>query len=416
MKILRVFCRIIVGLVFIFSGIVKAVDPLGSAYKFADYFQAFNLDFLQPVALALAIVLCTAEFISGFSVLSGYKLKWGIWGVMVLMLIFTPLTLILAFNNPVSDCGCFGDAIHLTNWQTFGKNLILIAFTVILFIGRKEAKQLFNPLKEWAVISLITLLFVCFSLLNLRYLPLFDFLPYENGVNIPESMKIPEGKPPDEYKTTFIYEKNGSRKEFTLENYPADDSTWKFIDQKSVLIKKGYTPPIHDFSITSPDGDDLTGKILSNEGYTFLMISKKLAEARRTNLEKGFELGTQCHLEGIGFYIITASGTEEVKEFGNGFSFCSADETMLKTIVRANPGFVLLKGGTIQGKWSWSNLPAKELFVKNMTEEQIRKINNKSSVLVVYSLAILVIVFLLLISSFLRRNKGGSEKGYLRMH
>jgi hypothetical protein len=247
-------------------------------------------------------------------------------------------------------------------------------------------------------------------MLNLRYLPLFDFLPYKKGVNIPENMKIPEGKLADEYKTTFIYEKNGSRKEFTLENYPADDSTWKFIDQKSVLIKKGYTPPIHDFSINSADGEDLTGKILSDTGYTFLMISKKLAEARRQNLEKGFELGTQCHLDGIGFYIITASGTGEVKEFSKDLAFCTADEITLKTMLRANPGFILLKEGTILGKWSWSNLPAKEKFVRNMTEEQIRKINNKSSVLVVYSLAISVIVLLLLISSFFRRNKAGSEK------
>ena len=405
MKILRLFCRIITGLVFIFSGTVKAVDPLGSAYKFSDYFQAFNLDFLQPFALALAIVLCTAEFISGFSVLSGYKIKWGIRGVMILMLIFTPVTLILAINNPVSDCGCFGDAIHLTNWQTFGKNLILLVFAVILITGENDAKQLFSQVKEWIVISLLTMLFVCFSMLNLRYLPLFDFLPYKKGVNIPEKMKIPEGKLTDEYKTTFIYEKNGSKKEFTLENYPADDSTWKFIDQKSVLIKKGYTPPIHDFSITSADGEDLTGKILSDTGYTFLMISKKLAEARRQNLEKGFEIGTQCLLDGIGFYIITASGTGEVKEFSNGLAFCTADETTLKTIVRANPGFILLKEGTILGKWSWSNLPMKEKFVRNMTEEQIRKINNKSSVLVVYSLAISVIVLLLLISSFFRRTK-----------
>jgi uncharacterized membrane protein YphA (DoxX/SURF4 family) len=406
MKIFRLFSRIVVGLVFIFSGTVKAVDPLGSAYKFTDYFQAFHLDYLKPVALALAILLCTAELISGFSVLSGYKLKWGIWGVMILMLIFTPLTLILVINNPVSDCGCFGDAIHMTNWQTFGKNLILMAFTIILFIGRKEARHLFNPLKEWTVISFMTVLFVGFSLLNLRYLPLFDFLPYKLGVNIPESMKIPEGKPADEYSTTFIYEKNGTRKEFTLENYPANDSSWKFIDQKSVLIKKGYRPLIHDFSITSPDGENLTGKILSDEGYTVLMISKKLKEAKQLYLEKGFELGNQCYSEEIGFYIVTSSGTEEVKAFGKGFTFCSADEATLKTIIRANPGFVLLKAGTIIGKWSCTSLPSKDLFVKNMTEEQTGKINNKSTILIVYSSALSVIVLLLLISSLFRRKMG----------
>ena len=141
MKIIRIISRIIVGLVFMFSGAVKAVDPLGSAYKFSDYFQAFHLEFLQPFALILAIILFTAEFIAGFSVLSGYRQKTGIWGVLILMCIFTPLTLVLAVTNPVSDCGCFGDAIQLTNWQTFGKNIILMFFVLILFAGRNQVNE-----------------------------------------------------------------------------------------------------------------------------------------------------------------------------------------------------------------------------------------------------------------------------------
>ena len=177
MKIIRIISRIIVGLVFMFSGTVKAVDPLGSAYKFSDYFQAFHLEFLQPFALILAIILFTAEFISGFSVLSGYRQKTGIWGVLVLMCIFTPLTLVLAVTNPVSDCGCFGDAIKLTNWQTFGKNIILMFFVLILFAGRNRSTRRSTPLKEWIIISTVIILFVIFSLLNLRYLQLFDFLP-----------------------------------------------------------------------------------------------------------------------------------------------------------------------------------------------------------------------------------------------
>ena len=145
---LRFLSRIIVGLVFMFSGIVKAVDPLGSAYKFNDYFIAFNLDFLKPFALVLAILLFTAEFLAGFSVLSGYRQRTGIWGVLLLMIVFTPLTLVLALTNPVSDCGCFGDAIHLTNWQTFWKNVVLMVFTLILFAGRKRIKPVFPPIKK----------------------------------------------------------------------------------------------------------------------------------------------------------------------------------------------------------------------------------------------------------------------------
>ena len=138
MKILRIFSRIIIGLVFIFSGVVKAIDPLGSAYKFHDYFQAFNIGFLNNLSLPLAIFLCTAEFIAGFSVLTGFRQKTGILGALILMIIFTPLTFILALTNPVSDCGCFGDAIHLTNWQTFGKNIVLFSLLIVLFTGRKK--------------------------------------------------------------------------------------------------------------------------------------------------------------------------------------------------------------------------------------------------------------------------------------
>jgi uncharacterized membrane protein YphA (DoxX/SURF4 family) len=413
MKILRIISRIIVGLVFIFSGAVKAVDPLGSAYKFSDYFQAFHLEFLQPFSLVPAIILFTAEFIAGFSVLSGYRHKSGIWGVMILMCVFTPLTLILAISNPVSDCGCFGDAIHLTNWQTFGKNIILLILVLVLFTGRNQARQLWTPLKEWIVISILTILFVIFSLLNLRYLQLFDFLPYKTGINIPVSMKIPEGKPVDEYLSTFIYEKDSVQKEFTLENYPADDSSWKFIDQKSVLIKKGYQPPIHDFRITNPDGRELTDIILTDPGYTLLMISAKLKKAGQKPLNKGFELGAKCLAEGINFYVVTASGSDEVMGYNNGLTICIADETTLKTIVRANPGYLMLKEGTIIGKWSWATIPPEEQFSGDMPVKQVERMNNKSIFLVVYSVSLSLIILALLISTLFTGNKGRPENRYL---
>jgi len=364
MKILRSASRIIIGLVFIFSGVVKAIDPLGSAYKFHDYFQAFNIGFLNKLSLALAIFLCTAEFIAGFSVLTGVRQKTGIWVVMILMVIFTPLTFVLALTNPVSDCGCFGDAVHLTNWQTFGKNIILITLTIILYTDRKQIRNIFNPLVEWIIISIAIVLFILFSFFNLKYLPVIDFLPYKTGVNIAEKMVVPEGMPVDEYKSTFIYEKQGTKKEFTISNYPANDTSWKFIEQKSVLIKKGYQPPIHDFNISSIDDENITEKILSEPGYIVLMISKKLAEADNNKLSAGFELGNYCIANGIGFYIITASGTDEVRSYNNGLRFCTADETTLKTIVRANPGYLFLKNGAIVGKWSWANVPAKEWFGK----------------------------------------------------
>lgn len=365
MKIIRLISRIIVGLVFIFSGYVKAIDPLGSAYKFSDYFQAFHLDFLKFLGLPLAILLCTAEFIAGISVMTGFRQKAGITGVFLLIVFFTPLTFILALTNPVSDCGCFGDAIHLTNWQTFGKNIILLIFILVLFTGRKSVKSIFRPLTEWLILLFISVLFVAFSLFNLRYLPVIDFLPYKAGTNIPEKMKRPEGAAADQYVTTFIYEKDGLRKEFTINNYPATDSSWKFIEQKSLLVKKGYVPPIHDLSIVNMQNEDITDRVLNNTGYTVLMISKKLREADNRHLTKGFELGTYCNSTGINFYILTSSGSDEVKNLENGLTFCNTDETTLKTMIRANPGYVLIKDSTIIGKWSWANLPKLYILLKN---------------------------------------------------
>jgi hypothetical protein len=254
MKIIRFVCRVIIGLVFVFSGVVKAIDPLGSAYKFHDYFQAFNLGFLNTLSLTLAILLCAAEFIAGFSLLTGIRQKTGLWGIVILLGIFTPLTFILALTNPVSDCGCFGDAIRLTNWQTFEKNIILVFLLVVLFTGRNEIRNIFSKATEWIIIISAVILFIGFSLYNLIYLPMIDFLPYKTGVKIADKIIIPEGATADKYSTTFIYEKNGVRKEFDIKNYPANDSTWKFVDQKSVLVKEGYKPPIRDFSISAING------------------------------------------------------------------------------------------------------------------------------------------------------------------
>ncbi|MBK9389949.1 MAG: hypothetical protein IPN68_07065 [Bacteroidetes bacterium] len=226
MKTLRQLSAIIIGLVFIFSGAVKGIDPLGSAYKFHDYFLAFNMLWLDWLSLPLGILLCSAEFLAGFAVISGIRQKEGIWVVLLLMLIFTPLTFVLALSNPVSDCGCFGDAIHLTNWQTFWKNVVLMIFTVILFTGRKQVTSLFRSSTEWAITGIIAIIFVFFCLGNLKYLPVLDFLPYKTGIKIADQMVIPEGAEPDKYQTTFIYTKNGEQKEFTLDNYPADDTSW----------------------------------------------------------------------------------------------------------------------------------------------------------------------------------------------
>lgn len=362
MKIFRYISRIIIGVVFIFSSTVKAIDPLGTVYKFQDYFQAFHLGFLKEFSLPLTVLLCTVEFIGGFSVLFNIRIKEGLTAVSLLMIIFTPLTFILAIKNPVTDCGCFGDAIHLTNWQTFFKNLILLIPVIFLLLNRKKLTQDHNALKAWIALIIAASAFIAFIFYNLKYLPLIDFLPYKTGTYIPEKMIIPEGRQGDKYETTFIYEKNGLQKEFTLDNYPANDTTWKFIGQKSVLVSKGYQPPIHDFAITSLNNGDITQQILASDKMTLLMISKKLKEADPGLLKKGFDLGRYCMNNMIDFYILTASGSDEVRGYPGDINFCFADETTLKTMVRANPGYIMLKKGRIIGKWSWANVPDNKIL------------------------------------------------------
>jgi len=358
MNYLKITARLIAGTVFIFSGIVKGIDPLGFVYKLQDYFTAFNLEFLREAALLFVIIVCTAEFIAGISVLFNLRIREGIIIVAAMMAFFTPLTLILAISNPVSDCGCFGDAIKMTNWQTFFKNIVILIPSAYLFIKRKEFKRYIGKQTELVILTILIAIFIGFMLLNLKYLPVIDFLPYSKGSNIPEKMIIPEGSSPDRYETTFIYEKDGIQKEFTLENYPADDTTWHFFDQKTILVEKGYQPPIHDLSILNiRTGIDLTENILANPGYTMLMVSTKLAEAKTGYLDKGYELGDNCSSLGIDFYVLTSSGADEIPVVMFDFDFCQTDEITLKTMVRSNPGFILIKGGTIIDKWSWATMP-----------------------------------------------------------
>ncbi len=365
MKYARNFARIVSGLVFIFSGLSKGVDPMGSMYKFIDYFTAFGLDSLNNIALILGVILCTAEFIIGFAVLTGIRIKEASWGLLLFMILFTPLTLVLAINNPVSDCGCFGDAIHLTNWQTFFKNIIILGFVVLVFVERKKYSNLTDKTSEWTVVAISTIVFLIFVRLNYSYLPFIDFRPYHEGTNITKSMTIPENAPVDEYEVSLIYEKDGETQEFTLENYPSD-SSWVFVDQKSTLVKKGYIPPIHDFSLTSIYGEDLTDIILSDPGYTLLMVSTVISEAPEGSIEKGIEMGTSMQDDGFNFYILTSSSIDDLLLFNNNRIFLSGDETTLKTIIRSNPGLLLLQNGVILKKWSYNSIPEPEKIIDKL--------------------------------------------------
>jgi len=369
MKIVRLISRLFVGLLFMFSGFVKAIDPLGSTYKFTDYFRAFGMEWAEPIALALGFLLSAAEFIIGFGLFFNLKLKFSSWGALLFMLFFTPLTLILAIYNPVTDCGCFGDALKITNWQTFWKNIIILIPTIIVFISKNKIKSFLTPKFQLAILFVAFIGINLFSYYCYSHLPIIDFRPYKIGTHIPDKMIVPEGAPQDVYETIFKYQnlKTKEIKEFNQTNYPWQDTlNWKWVDSKSILIKEGYHAPIHDFVIESPEDGDITDLILEDENYSFLLIAYKLPESSTANQKEINELANFCNKTGYKFYCVTSSGEEEINKFKSinnvQYAFCSADEITLKTMIRSNPGLVLLKKGTVIGKWHNNDIPTIEEF------------------------------------------------------
>lgn len=367
MKTLVLISRIITGLVFVFSGFVKAVDPLGSTYKFVDYFNlAFGMPWMASFAFVLAILLAAIEFLVGIMLIINVKPKLASLGALLFMIVFTPLTLYLAIDNPVHDCGCFGDALVITNWQTFWKNVVILVFVLIVFFNRKKIKLPYSNQTEWIIIAAFTALIIGFQFYNYMHLPVMDFRPYKVGTHIPEKMKIPEGAPADEYETALIYKNKETNevKEFTMENYPWEDSTWVWVETKTKLIKEGYKPPIHDFSIIDNEGSDITELILQDEKPIALFVSYKVTKSSKAAFEKTSQLIDNLKKQDIKSYILTASPDNNINKLTSGINidaeFCKADEITLKTIIRSNPGLVLLRKGTIIGKWHYNDYPSIE--------------------------------------------------------
>ncbi|HOH95611.1 MAG TPA: DoxX family protein [Candidatus Enterocola sp.] len=357
-----IICRFIFGLTFLFSGLVKAVDPLGTTYKISDYLDAFSLGFFSDLSLVSAFLLIILEFTIGFNLVFGIQVKKTAWIAAAFMLVMTPLTLYLAIANPVSDCGCFGDALVITNWQTFYKNLILDALLVLILVFASEDRPIFSNWASYIIMLIPVLSCLGLELYCYNHLPIIDFRPYKVGNNLPSLMVIPDDAPSDEYNISFIYEKDGVQKEFNLENYPAEDSTWTFVSQNSVLIKRGYVPPIHDFSVQTEDGD-ITDLILENEGYTFLLISSKLEKADLSRQKDINALYDYINSKNISFYCLTSSFNDDVEAFKTTnnvkYPIGATDEITLKTIIRSNPGLVLLKAGNVVAKWHYNDLPTK---------------------------------------------------------
>ena len=354
--------RFVLGGVFIFSGFVKVIDPYGFFYKLQDYATAFGMGTWMPASLLFmaGVALSVIEFYVGVCLFLGIHKRVSSTMALVLMAFMTPLTLYLAIANPVSDCGCFGDAWVLTNWETFWKNVVLLVAALSVFKWRIEVVRFISRKIEW-MFSMYTILFIfALSFYCLRNLPIIDFRPYKIGANIKEGMEVPADAKPTVYDTRFILEKDGRRQEFTLENYP--DSTWTFVETRNVVKEKGYEPPIHDFAMLEvTTGGDITERILTDEGYTFLLIAHRIEEADDSNIDLINEIYDYSVEHGYGFYALTSSPEDDIllwcDRTGAEYPFCQTDDITLKTIVRSNPGMLLIKGGTVLNKWSDNNLP-----------------------------------------------------------
>lgn len=369
-------CRFLLALLFIFSGFVKAVDPLGSFYKIQDYLAAFGMLSWFPKYLPLffAIALSTVEFAVGIFLFFGIRRKIASTLALLLMCVMTPLTLYLALANPVSDCGCFGDAWVLTNWQTFGKNVVLLIAAISVFKGREKIIRFITVSMEWMV-SMYTFLFVfALSFYCLQYLPILDFRPYKVGTDIRAAMEVPEGAKPSVFESRFILEKDGKQQEFTLDNYP--DSTWTFVEARTVVKEKGYEPPIHDFSMISlQTGEDITDSVLADKGYNFLLVAHRVEEADDSNIDLINEIYDYSMEHDYGFYALTSSPEDEIEMWrektGAEYPFCQMDDITLKTIVRSNPGLLLIKEGKILNKWSDNSLPDEYVLTDSLDKLEL---------------------------------------------
>ena len=380
--IITTVCRFVLAVVFIFSGFVKAIDPLGTQYKIQDYLDALGWTdvFPESIPFIVAALLGMLEFCLGVYLFFGIRRIIAPRAVVVVMAIMTPLTFWLALDNPVSDCGCFGDAVVLTNWETFGKNVVLLAMSLVVLKWRKRIFPLATTRFDWLIALYGFLYIFCMTIYCYRHLPIFDFRPYYVGADIRQGMEIPEGKEPTEFETRFVLQKDGVEKEFTLENYP--DSTWTFVDSRTVVKKKGYEPPIHDFSmIRYEDGEDITEQVLADERYTFLLVAHQLEQASDSRIDLINELYDYCLEYGYAFYCLTSSSDEDIlkwqEDTGAEYPFCLMDNITLKTMVRSNPGLILLKKGVVIHKWNVVDFPDEYQLSRSLEELPLGEISQK---------------------------------------
>ncbi len=364
MKIILWILRIAVGLLFIFSGLVKANDPLGLTYKMNEFFEVWGMSFMLQYSLYLSVAMIVFEITSGVAMIIGNYFKLWVTLLLLLNIFFTFLTGYALYSGKIKECGCFGDCIKISNTATFYKDVVLTVAVFILYIFKNRVKPVFrNYSINVGLVSVGGALALFLQLWVLSHLPFYDCLPYKIGNNI--FMKTKPG--PDykeaEFKTTFIYEKAGEKKEFTAENYPWQDTTWKFVSSQSVEVKPATgLPEIHDFVLTDVDNVDQTAQILTTKGKVYIWFVREPNKAHLETIDQIKLLAKKAKSENIPFYVACSSGRDVCISLQESWdmkdvAFLTLDLTASKTAIRTNPGLMLLNNGVVSGKWGYLDYP-----------------------------------------------------------
>jgi uncharacterized membrane protein YphA (DoxX/SURF4 family) len=373
MKILANISRILVGALFIFSGFIKANDPLGFSYKLDEYFTVFGMPWLGKISLFLAIFICAFEIGLGIALLLGAKMKFTAWSLLLMIIFFTFLTFWSWKFDVVKDCGCFGDFLHLKPFQSFMKDLVLLFFTIIIFAGRKYITPLFSDRASTYLSYAGFLGSFLFSLYCYRHLPVIDFRPYAIGKNIPEGMKLPPNAKTDSTIISFKY-KNKSGKIIDVSAEKLKDlnmDEYTYVGRNpDIVVREGDKPAIHDFTIQE-NGTDITDDVLKMKNV-FLLVAYKLSTTDEDAQSKVNDFVALCQKDGVEFMGLTASSPDEIEAFrhrhNSMYNFYNTDETALKTMIRSNPGLMLLQNGTVVAMWHYNDFPtydeAKKLLKK----------------------------------------------------
>lgn len=359
MKVLVGVSRIFVGIFFIISGFIKLNDPLGFSYKLVDYFAAdvLNLEFLQPYALGLAVVIVVLEIMLGLLLIIAYQVQSTLILLLGMIVFFTFLTFYSAYFDKVKDCGCFGDAMKITPWQSFWKDVFLTTLIVIITLGRKYLKPFFSKFSN-VIISFIGFI-AClgYGYYVLMHLPMIDFRAYKIGANIEEGMSVPEGAAPAVFDYIWKFKENGEEKLITTSgDYPK--TTGDFIGVTTEVVSEGYEPPIHDFSIEK-DGEDYTSEMLGKEKLV-IIVGYNLSKSEEQGFENVSTFVKKAKSSGYTVIGMSASGKEGidkvVTKYNLPIDFYFCDETALKTIIRSNPGILNLEKGVVTQKLHWNDV------------------------------------------------------------